>query len=259
MPTLFVTAFYVPPGDLPKERVDGYIAHGGMLVRAGVVLMIYTTTDLAELMRVAWSSLNLGRVEFVTDVPMEDYWQAAPALQLPEHRNQEKDTAFYLSVQLTKLKACADAARRRPDFRLIAWLDFRLFHVIQSVDVAQTVLQTISWANDVFTEKIVSPGGYDPPGSAESRFSRICWRNLGGVLVGHRQAFGLAYEEQRRLVEENMPRLTWEVNYWAMMPQHFHLYPADHNDTILTGLLGPGIFSRLDGTRRPSFSRTGEQ
>ena len=58
---------------------------------------------------------------------------------------------------------------------------------------------------------------------------------MGGVLIGPKEAFHVAYERQKQLVEMHLPRLAWEVNYWAMLTEEglFDLYPADHDDSML--------------------------
>lgn len=58
------------------------------------------------------------------------------------------------------------------------------------------------------------------------------------------------------LVYAHLPALTWEVNYWAMMEEHFERYPADHDDTMLMNvpysprILRPGASTYyVDGGR----------
>jgi hypothetical protein len=69
-------------------------------------------------------------------------------------------------------------------------------------------------------------------------FEHICWKHCGSLLIGTGNMFMRAYDRQTTLVLEYMPRLTWEVNYWAMMDDHFEIYIAEHNDHILEQLVG---------------------
>ena len=48
-----------------------------------------------------------------------------------------------------------------------------------------------------------------------------------------RPAFVSPFNE---LVNEFLPRLTWEVNYWAMMEDHFQWYAADHDDSLILNI-----------------------
>jgi hypothetical protein len=52
-------------------------------------------------------------------------------------------------------------------------------------------------------------------------------------LLGPREAFQPAWTRQQALIEAGLPRVTWEVNYWAQMEEHFQWYPADHDDRLL--------------------------
>ena len=50
--------------------------------------------------------------------------------------------------------------------------------------------------------------------------------------LGSRDLFEAAEQQQSRLVQQHLPRLTWEVNYWALMTC-FQWYQADHDDSML--------------------------
>ena len=152
---------------------------------------------------------------------------------LPEERNQTKDTAFYMSVQLTKLKVCAHAARNC-NTDLISWLDFGLFKISQNKGRFWLTLKSLANASGL--RRILSPGGYDS--HPIDPLNLIRWKTLGGVLLGPKHEFPLAYERQKHLVEIHLPKLAWEVNYWALLTEEglFDLYPADHDDSILSNL-----------------------
>ena len=102
---LFVTAFYLPESAEPHRSLEGYLDHGRFLVAAGVPLRVHTSPDLAETLQKSWEGLSTDHVELRTDVRAEPYWRLS--VRLPKQRNASKDTAFYLSVQLSKLKLCA--------------------------------------------------------------------------------------------------------------------------------------------------------
>jgi len=201
MPVTFVTALFLPQGSQDAKK---YIDLAVWIVTANVPLVIYTTLDLATLMRDAWPPMS--HVRIVEDVPMEDYWEK-PVI-LPQSRNLEKDTAFYMSIQLTKLKVCTHAAKNC-DTDLLCWIDFGLFKISQNKGRFWLTLKSL--ANASCLERILSPGGYDS--HPVDPLNQIRWKNLGGVLLGPKKDFSLAYDRQKQLVETHLPRLAWEVNY----------------------------------------------
>ena len=225
MPVTFVTALFLPDLQAAKKYID--LAF--WIVTANVPLIVYTTPNLATLMRAAWA--RTSHVRIIEDVPMEDYWERD--VTLPAERNMVKDTAFYMSVQLTKLKVCAHAARNC-DTDLICWLDLGLFKISQNKGRFWLTLKSLANASGL--ERILSPGGYDS--CPADPLNKIRWKNLGGVLLGPKEDFSLAYDRQKQLVETHLPRLAWEVNYWALLTEEglFGLYPADHDDSILSNL-----------------------
>ena len=113
----------------------------------------------------------------------------------------------------------------------MCWLDLGIFKISQNKGRFWLTLKSL--ANTSGLKRILSPGGYDS--CPIDPLSQIRWKNLGGVLIGPKEAFPIAYERQKQLVEMHLPRLAWEVNYWAMLTEEglFDLYPADHDDSIL--------------------------
>ena len=226
MPVTFVTALFLPDVQAAKKYIDLAL----WIVTANVPLIVYTTPNLATLMRAAWGT-RTSHVRIIEDVPMEDYWERD--VILPEERNQTKDTAFYMSIQLTKLKICAHAARNC-DTDLLCWIDFGLFKISQNKGRFWLTLKSL--ANATGLTRILSPGGYDS--CPTDPLNQIRWKTLGGVLIGPKHEFHLAYERQKHIVEIHLPKLAWEVSYWALLTEEglFDLYPADHDDSILSNL-----------------------
>jgi hypothetical protein len=82
------------------------------------------------------------------------------------------------------------------------------------------------------TYKIFVPGCWES--SRNKLWDEICWRFCGGFLLGASGLFAAAAQTQANLVLHHIPRLTWEVNYWTLMEDHFAYYNADHNESLLT-------------------------
>jgi hypothetical protein len=150
---------------------------------------------------------------------------------LPSVRNYEKDTADYMCIQLAKLRLMAEVAGCRGE--TFAWIDFGIYHMFKDWDRCDKLLKDVSdwkFAGD----RILSPGYKNV---FVNLFEHICWKHCGSLLIGTGDMFVRAYKRQTELVLEYMPRLTWEVNYWAMMDNHFEIYIANHNDHILEHLV----------------------
>ena len=227
---LFVTAIFLPDsGETPKSLAN-YLAHARHLVASGVPLRIYTSPALEEEILKSWKGLSIDHVDIRVDVFPDPFWEHE--VVLPPRRNMSKDTAFFLSVQLSKLKFCALAAESS-DF--VVWVDFGLFHVIRDTDKGQENLREIAARlPESGRTRLLSPTNW----SQEQYFNwqAPCWRHMGGVLMGPGQAFVKAYGVQQKLATAFLPILTWEVNYWALM-EDIDGYPADHDDTILANAL----------------------
>ena len=149
-------------------------------------------------------------------------------------RNMDKDTPDYLCIQLTKLKLMAEVASMASvTTPYIAWIDFGIYHMMRDHDVCNNLLQRIAVSNFP-TDRILSPGCNS--NAYYDLFEEICWWHCGSFLLGEKSRFPPAYARQTTLVRENLPRLTWEVNYWVMMNDVFTIYSANHDDLILQNL-----------------------
>lgn len=154
--------------------------------------------------------------------------------KLPAVRHPVKDTADYMSIQLMKLRLVAQTADRGVgETPFYAWVDFGIFHMFNDWPKATEFLQHLAtriWPTDA----ILSPGCWAEKDWAI--WDAICWRHCGSFLLGARDLWVPAAIEQDQLVRAGYPRITWEVNYWAKM-NSFRVYKADHNMSILTGLM----------------------
>lgn len=157
-------------------------------------------------------------------------------VQLPERRNCEKDSAMYLWIQCQKLEILKRALEytNRP---YLAWVDFRLFHIFeeQEAECKERLrqIELYPWTHT----KILAPGCWNA--GRWDIWNQILWRFCGGFLLAPRASILPAAVCQRTLVLGNLPRLTWEVNYWTRMEEHFEWYKGDHNPTILPKMDSP--------------------
>jgi len=224
MDVCYITALILPTGNLYRS-LDKYIACFETLAQTGVQVGVYLDTRLRHLTFEAYPNVR------VLDYVSLDSSFVPPDVVLPVVRNLEKDTVDYLCIQLMKLQLLSRASQ---DPRIVepalAWIDFGVFHMMKDVERVQQHLR--SYRLSPSTEKIRAPGAWTPEQTGPDIWTRILWRFCGSFLVGRRERFPNAYEEQQRIVLAGLPRLTWEVNVWSQMTC-FEWYSADHNDSLL--------------------------
>jgi len=235
--TTFVTAFYSPGHEKVYRDVQTYFAHFERLASTGIPIWLYL--DVA--FRVQGEILvkkfrNVQIPEYVT-------LDVIRGRDLPCYRDQVKDTDEYFSIQLSKLHLLAKAAETCPT-PFVAWIDFGIFHMIKDNEEAGNALREIAFSYKV-PDTILAAGHWpmndESQWPARSTWAYTVWEVahwvfLGSLLIGPRHVFRPAAKRQGELVREHSPKLTWEVNYWLMMSDHFTTYPALHSDSILTNL-----------------------
>lgn len=218
---MFVTAFLAPK--TTYRSVERYFAEFQRLTETGVPILLFLDTVFLDRsfpsnVRVIPTSLDMS---WVPD-----------RLCLPAHRNTEKDTVEYFCIQLSKL-AYLVKAREYTDDEFLAWIDFGVFHMIRDAETCERLLRQIA-TSEFPKDTILAPGCWP---SGEYDWNSVCWRFCGTFLLGHRDLFPSALERQTYLVNHQLPRLTWEVNYWAQMEEHFHVYMANHDDTLFSRVM----------------------
>ena len=89
------------------------------------------------------------------------------------------------------------------------WVDFGLSHVIKNKDNFN-ILKTLKLSHDICLSAItdtIHPFLLD----------RICWRFAGGVFYVSKNGSKQFYETCKVVIERVIPRITWEVNVWALI------------------------------------------
>lgn len=219
----YVTAFYPTRTDV---SISTYIECFQRLVETGIALIVFLPPDAAP--------LSVPPTVRVLRRPLLSIVPEGVQPRLPVHRNGPKDTVEFLCLILHKLYFLTEALKET-DSSHLAWIDFRIFHVIRHPELAQLKLRALTTRTFPGLTKLLSPGCW-PPCPTFDIFSQVCWRYCGGLVLGPRAAIEPAYRRQMELVYENLPSLTWEVNYWSRMEDHFEWYAADHDDSIVMNL-----------------------
>lgn len=222
MTVTFVTALVLPREPSPPHRsIDTYRHHFQSLVDSGIDLCVFLDERIS-------SDLPTAPTVRIERISMDPYWVSAT--ELPSTRNPTKDTVSYMSIQLAKL-AFVTRATELYSSSHFAWIDFGVFHMFRDTHACQARLRSLA-SSSVRDDRLIAPGCW-PPGSYDI-WDRICWRFCGSFVLGHRSRFLPAYTRQCELVRAGLPRLTWEVNYWSQMDDHFAWYPGDHTDLLLS-------------------------
>lgn len=237
MPLTYVTAFYVLPG-YKYQSLEIYLERLESLIQTGIPLICYLDAVLKE-KGTAWCEQypNLQIPEYVT---LDTSW-IPENVHMPFKYNKEKDTKEYFAIQLQKAWCLSDAAKFTTTTHL-AWIDSGIFRVFKNPVITTVVLQTIAKCN--WPASILAPGSWTD-NDMELDYSLntwahfldyIRWRYLGGFLIGPREVWKDVFEKQTILVQNTLPRLGWEVNYWWQLNM-FQWYPADHSDDMITNAL----------------------
>ena len=224
----FISALFSPEGGSYRS-IDKYKEYFALLAESGVPIVLYMDSALASYAAELEAAYpNVCVAEFVS----VDRSFLTDPIFLPTNKNIQKDTVDYFCIQLMKLKLMAHAAETIGTSHL-AWIDFGIFHMFKDVLKAQELLRKMV-QRDWSLETILSPGCWSKD-SIGDIWNNICWRHCGSFLIGEKSLFIKAYQNQDLQVRSNMPGLTWEVNYWTLMPD-FTVYYANHDDSILTNL-----------------------
>ena len=226
MPTTFVTAFYLQP-DAGTRRLDDYFCYFEVLAITGVPIILYLDVAFKETgEKIVAKYKNVKIPEYVN---LEVEWAGCREFVMPNTRNVVKDNPYYMFIQLSKLKLLTNASKIA-DTEFIAWIDFGIFHMLRDYELCKMMLIRISTSNFP-QDKILAPGCWNP--DKHDVWNEICWRFCGTLILGHKALFAAAEKRQSELVCNNLPKLTWEVNYWTMMEEHFQQYWGDHNESLL--------------------------
>ena len=235
----FVTLFHPIRTDVSPQSYYSEFEH---LASSGIPILLFIDSS------VDFPSFpNVRRIPFTVDTSI-----LSSDIQLPAHRSPSKDTAEFMCLMLMKLRCMAEALQYTEDAHL-AWIDFRIFYVVRHKEIVREKLRALSARSFEGLTKIVIPGCWSPVPDVDI-LNRVCWRFCGGFFLGPRGIFESAYCRQTELVQQYLPHLTWEVNYWSRMEEFFEWYYACHDDSMIMDMpyspriLRPGAVSHyVDG------------
>ncbi len=172
-----------------------------------------------------------------------------PNINLPQYRNESKDTLEYLALQNTKVEFIKKASELYSTYDKYIWVDFGIIKILKNdseiIDfitklnfINSTNWNTAHYNNILLKEIIMIPGCW---GKSSILISNVNWRFCGGIIIIPSGLITSFFEicKQTFLEYCSLHSSTWEVNIWAIIENKgdfdtlFLWYKADHNSTIL--------------------------
>lgn len=239
MRVVYVSAFIVPKSNELFRSSTEYQRCFERMAQSGIDLRLFLDKSMKDYGEDVVQ--RFPNVKLLDEVESEEL----PPLrfddfQLPSQRNLRKDTAEYILIQHRKLPLVERAVQLETDKdndTFFAWIDFGFFHLIEDDASKQRAvgeaLRNVSLLS-LPTERIISPGCWHRKIVQQvDLWNQICWRFCGSFLIGHHSLWSTAAQRQQELVQQNLPRITWEVNMWTVMEDLFFVLPANHNALLV--------------------------
>ena len=238
----FVTAFYSPT-EKQFKSTDFYFKMFEELASCNINIMLYLDdryTDKGKELLEKYKNIRIEYKKFqlikkdILDFDDKD-------IILPSTINSKKDTVDYLYIQLSKLYHLALYSNNiQNQDTHIAWIDFGIFYLFKEKEMAKILLKLISKL-ELPKNVVLAPGStsellFDI--YKDRLFDFVTWFFCGSFMLGDINLFNQLYEEQMKIVHNNLPKLTWEVNYWAIIQQNMKdkfiiIKNCDHNDIMI--------------------------
>lgn len=246
--TTFVTAYlkvYDEEYDLSRT-FDNRLKYFMLLLEVGINICIFVEPELKNKfneLETKYKNLKVIQSISINDLELYKMTQDKSELcNLPDNRNETKDTKNYMFLMLAKLeflKKTIDLNPYNSDY--FCWVDFSLPYIFK--DMNNTLLKIKNISNTEFKDDFIYlPGCWNfKINNVNYLANNIVWRFCGGFLIGDKRSlihfyiishdYFLSFLNQTR-------KLVWEVNYWAWLESQGLISPiwylADHNDSIVS-------------------------
>lgn len=243
----FVSAFINIYGDKPFEDKDfkWRFDRFRIIAETGIQLCIYVSPDCLDLL--TSFSQEYPNIKIMKVMTIQDTWiykttAEYPDIVLPDSRNIEKDTFFYMYLMHSKIEFMEDTIRNNPwNSTHFAWIDFNISYIFKDIPAVQTNLQVLSKRK--YAPKFITFSGcWDriPEDGAENHIlHQIHWRFCGGFFLGDCDSildFHEKYKEHFPKFLDKFRKMVWEVNFWTYLEATTEWTPnwsrGDHNDSI---------------------------
>jgi hypothetical protein len=183
--------------------------------------------------------LNAPPETDIRGASLQSCWlhQASRGANPPPGR-PDKDSVDYCVVQHQKTAWIAEACRLTGDHAV--WIDFGIFHLPSAISDSH-VRRMFTTVEAAPPDRITLPGIWTMADRPLIDWTIPAWYVAGGVAVVPPELAEWFHEttvDYATLQIEQSRRATWEVNTWSAMlrdhPEKFHVYRADHDQTLFT-------------------------
>jgi len=234
---MLVTCFY----DIynKPEKFMEYIYLFYDLASSGIPIIVFTDPSLVSKFRIFPASVK------VYGIPLENCELYSIAMKynrdLPNTRNNTKDTKEFLSIMNTKVEFLLKASNIVEDDTFI-WIDFGILKILKKSRDA--FIEKLKAVNNTVFDKIMIPGCWEF-GRGFSVDS-VHWRFCGGLFVIPRKYIQLFYNHSKNVLTDFciIPyyKLTWETNVWTIIEacaakDIIQWYKADHDDSMIFNIV----------------------
>jgi len=247
MSTTFVTAYlkvYEEEYDISRT-FENRLKHFMLLLEVGINICIIIDPELQSKfneLELKFKNLKVIKSLSINELELYTIGEETPELcNLPNNRNQLKDTKNYMFLMLAKLeflKKTIDLNPYNSDY--FCWFDFSLPYIFK--DMNNTLLKIKNISNTKFKEDFIYlPGCWNfKINDINYLKNNIVWRFCGGFLIGDKRSlihfYNMSNDYFFKFLNETKT-LVWEVNYWAWLENKCLISPtwylADHNDSIV--------------------------
>ena len=246
--TTFVTAYlkvYDEEYDMSRtfeERLKNFM----LILELGINICIFIEPELKckfDELEINYKNLKVIQSLSINKLELYKIGQENPELcNLPDNRNQLKDTKNYMFLMLAKLEFLKKSIDLNPyNSDYFCWFDFSLPYIFK--DMNNTLLKIKNISNFEFKEDFIYlPGCWNfKVNNVDYLKNNIVWRFCGGFLIGDKKSlihFYIVSHDYFLSFLNQTRKLVWEVNYWAWLECIGLISPiwylADHNDSIVS-------------------------
>jgi hypothetical protein len=221
---VIVSALVLQNDGNTTHGVETYLSRFDHLVRLELPIVFYLDRAITPPTYPWWVKVIPVRLK---ELDTYKLLSSKEDIQLPTSRNVQKDTFDFLALMNAKAEFVHRAMALCESHRL-TWLDCGVSHVLKDLD-------SLKCLNDLYR----LPEGIIIPGPREKGIvspSSIHWRFCGGLVSGDRNSWNTFYATCNQVMLSLLPKVTWEVNIWALLEQQgfpIRWFYGDHNDSML--------------------------
>jgi hypothetical protein len=257
----FVTCYLnVYNVDFDNRNIEWRTQHFRKILLAEMNYVIFISPEYEGFMSEMtkdFPNVILKKIDFRSMVTYHEIMDMEPGyLSLPSNRNENKDTAEYITLMHSKVELMKIVIDENPwNSTHFSWIDFNIAYIFKETEKTQNYLRVLSRRH--FMKKcLIIPGcwGKLPADDVGRAYDCIHWRFCGGFFLGDAGSileFNRYYREHLVQFLLESRKLVWEVNFWAWLEAKHDWAPlwflADHNDSMVKFTADYYSLSLLDG------------